>query len=1006
MINCWYEAGALQLRRTLFAWHEPSFHGAFIAVVRRDDRWGLTVSPLAMLELFADSTALSEVQWCWEGQGAEIAKAAGPLRELLRQGWWRPDYEAWRSGRSGWRLEEGAVQPVREAAPSLAWLDDWASAAIDELIEQTPQMRELWLKMQQAYPLLAAEATKVKRSAKGGDRTSRPVEAADQAAKTRSGAVLIEDERDWLEAVGWWSVSRRLRAALRLLEPENDAGFWSLGLLLQPMQGGSPGLPLDPADPESMALLPSDWQEHWSEVERDLAKMARIAPVLAPERVLVAGTAVSEPDPSPHFLANRKWLLDDDAAWTFLSEQSGPLIEAGFSLFLPRWWEEIQRQSARLKVQTRSSAGSAADPLLGLDQLVQFDWKLAIGDIDLDEREFVDLVEKGRQLVRVRDRWIRLDLKRWRPLLASLRKTQKGLSLGQALQLYWGTPPSDWAQWLAPEEGQELSDEQGESKAPEGADFSGARNENGETTDGTDQVSLALKVELDGPLRQLADELTGTARLTPLAPPPSFQGSLRPYQQLGSAWLLFLRRFGLGGCLADDMGLGKTIQWIAYLLHVKEKEAPGRPSLLVCSTSVIGNWQKELARFAPSLRMHIHYGSNRYRGDAFRDLSAEADLVITTYTLAQMDQEDIASVAWDCLCLDEAQNIKNVYTKQSAAVRVFPARHRVALTGTPMENRLTELWSIMDFLNPGYLGGLTEFNRRFVQSIERKNDADALDRLQRLVRPFLLRREKGDPAIELELPEKLESKEYIQLTAEQASLYESVLQAAMEKIEESTGIARRGAILSTLTQLKQLCNHPTLLLKEGKASVLRGRSHKVERLVEMVEELRQEGERCLVFTQYVETGHLLKETLEAALGEEVLFLHGGTPASQREKMIERFQQSDPSPGKGCGVFLLSLKAGGTGLNLTAANHVFHVDRWWNPAVENQATDRAYRIGQSRNVHVHKFITLGTLEERIDEMIERKQGLSEEVIGGGEQWLTELSTSELRDIFALRRQWVD
>jgi SNF2 family DNA or RNA helicase len=359
-------------------------------------------------------------------------------------------------------------------------------------------------------------------------------------------------------------------------------------------------------------------------------------------------------------------------------------------------------------------------------------------------------------------------------------------------------------------------------------------------------------------------------------------------------------------------------------------------------------------------------------------------------------------VEWDSICLDEAQNIKNAYTKQAAAVRKFKGRHRIAMTGTPMENRLTELWSLFDFINPGYLGSSKEFSRSFIRTIEKKGDAADISRVQRLIRPFLLRRVKSDPAIELDLPEKQEQKEYIPLTVEQASLYESVLEDLFNKLENSEGMARRGLILSTLSRLKQICDHPALFLKEGPLENISTGSKKVERLLEMIAELRQQGDRCLIFTQFIRMGQLLQEVILKELGEESYYLHGGTPRKDRDEMVARFQDTDTN---NFNIFILSLKAGGLGLNLTAANHVFHFDRWWNPAVENQATDRSHRIGQNRHVMVHKFISLGTMEERIDEVLERKSGLNEQIIGASEAWVTEISTSELRELFSLRKEWV-
>ncbi|UJF36519.1 DEAD/DEAH box helicase [Paenibacillus hexagrammi] len=454
------------------------------------------------------------------------------------------------------------------------------------------------------------------------------------------------------------------------------------------------------------------------------------------------------------------------------------------------------------------------------------------------------------------------------------------------------------------------------------------------------------------------------------------------------------------------MGLGKTIQWITYLLSVKEWEKPETPSLLVCPTSVLGNWQMELKRFAPTLNVHLHYGPQRLKGDAFKENLKDIDLVLTSYTLSHLDEAELSAISWNSICLDEAQNIKNAYTKQASAIRRLDGYHRIALTGTPIENRLTELWSIFDFANPGYLGTIREFTHRYVNAIERTRDTDTINKVQKLIRPFLLRRVKKDPAIQLDLPEKNESKTFVSLTAEQGSLYENYIQDMFERLDKLSAMERRGLILAALTKLKQVCNHPALMLKEGLAAPWSGCSNKLERLLEMVQELRQEGDKCLIFTQFVETGHLLQHVLQQELSEPVLFLHGGTSKTARDEMIAHFQDASVPAAEQRSIFILSLKAGGIGLNLTAANHVFHYDRWWNPAVENQATDRAFRIGQTRHVQVHKFVTLGTLEERIDEMIERKLGLSQQIVGTGENWITELTTDELRDLFSLRREWVE
>jgi len=415
--------------------------------------------------------------------------------------------------------------------------------------------------------------------------------------------------------------------------------------------------------------------------------------------------------------------------------------------------------------------------------------------------------------------------------------------------------------------------------------------------------------------------------------------------------------------------------------------------------SIVGNWHRELQRFAPSLKVMIHHGHERLSGEAFVEEAKQHDVVITTYSLALRDKEHLSAIEWEYVVVDEAQNIKNESAKQTQAIKNLNARHRIALTGTPVENRLSELWSIMEFLNPGYLGSGTDFRKKFSIPIERYHDADRAETLKRVIQPFVLRRLKTDKSIIADLPDKMEMKVFCNLTQEQASLYEAVVKEMIEKIEQSDGIERKGLVLSTLLKLKQVCNHPAHFVADG--SSLPGRSGKLARLEEMLEEALAAGDKALIFTQFAEMGTMLRHHLQERLGCEVLFLHGGTPKKQRDAMVQRFQEDK----RGAPLFILSLKAGGVGLNLTAANHVFHFDRWWNPAVENQATDRAFRIGQQRNVQVHKFVCVGTLEERIDQMIEQKKVLAESIVGAGENWLTEMSTAQLKELFTLSREAV-
>jgi non-specific serine/threonine protein kinase len=428
--------------------------------------------------------------------------------------------------------------------------------------------------------------------------------------------------------------------------------------------------------------------------------------------------------------------------------------------------------------------------------------------------------------------------------------------------------------------------------------------------------------------------------------------------------------------------------------------------------SLVGNWQREAAKFAPALRVHVHHGAERAQGKRFTQAVEAADLVVTTYALAARDAAALRKIEWHRIVVDEAQAIKNAATRQAVAVRSLPARHKVAVTGTPVENRLADLWAIMEFANPGLLGPAAEFKRAYAEPIQRLGDEQAAERLRRLTAPFVLRRLKTDKSIISDLPEKLEMEVVCNLTAEQATLYQAVVDEALAAIEGSDGIERRGLVLASMTKLKQVCNHPAQLLRDG--SRLEGRSGKLARLVEIVEEILAAGEKALLFTQYAEFGGALQSYLTGRFGREVLYLHGGVPKSDRDAMVRRFQAGERSgrpasslraADSGPALFVLSLRAGGTGLTLTAANHVIHVDRWWNPAVEDQATDRAYRIGQERDVQVRKFVCAGTIEEKISAMIRDKRDLAERIVGTGEGWLTELSTAQLRDLFTLDKSAV-
>lgn len=756
-------------------------------------------------------------------------------------------------------------------------------------------------------------------------------------------AVSLDTLRRELDAWQRDAVGGSVRASFRLVEPATDGfldpatsglnaggGTWRVEFGLQPAD--QPGLHVDAARIwHEPAAVPGPAIPQ----ETLLAELGR-ASRLWPELDTALRTA------TPEALE-----LDAVGAHRFLRDGAPVLHAAGFAVLLPSWWQRpSSRLGARLQAHSRTAPGTVAGAGggVGLDALVDYHWEVSLGDQPLTAEELESLAALKSPLVRLRGRWVELDPKRLAAGLRLLRSTGE-LTVGDLLRLGLSDPAAD--------------------------------------------ALPVLEVAADG---ALGDLLAGTVerQLTPMDTAPSFQGVLRPYQRRGLAWLSFLQSLGLGGVLADDMGLGKTVQLLALLAG----DPPGAgPTLLVCPMSLVGNWQREAATFTPGVRVHVHHGAERARGPAFAAAVHAADLVLTTYTVAARDAVDLAGIDWHRVVVDEAQAIKNASTRQAEAVRALPARHRIAVTGTPVENRLADLWSIMQFANPGLLGPAAAFKKRYAEPIERHGDAAAAERLRRITGPFVLRRLKTDSSIISDLPEKLEMEVVCNLTAEQAALYRAVVDDMLAQIESSDGIERRGLVLAAMTRLKQVCNHPAQLLRDG--SALAGRSGKLARLEETLDEVLAAGEKALLFTQYAEFGGMLRGHLSARFGRETLFLHGGVGKADRDAMVTRFQAPDGPP-----LFVLSLKAGGTGLTLTAANHVVHVDRWWNPAVEDQATDRAFRIGQQRRVQVRKFVCAGTVEEKVAALIADKRRLASTVVGTGEQWVTELSTAQLRDLFQL------
>ncbi|MEU5887055.1 DEAD/DEAH box helicase [Streptomyces sp. NPDC047461] len=684
------------------------------------------------------------------------------------------------------------------------------------------------------------------------------------------------------------------------------------------------------ADPTLVADAAALWSGEADAVFGPRARVDAALAVRRAARVWAPLDRLAEQD-VPDVLA-----LSEEELGDLLGVAATRLAAAGVAVHWPR--DLAQDLSAAAVV--RSAPGSATDGtgFFESEELLQFRWQLALGGDPLSEAEMDALAEAHRPVVRLRDQWVLVDP----ALVRKARKRELGL--------------------LDPVDALSVA-------------LTGSAEVDGETVEAVPVGALAV----------LRDRLTAGVR--PAEPPPGLHATLRDYQLRGLAWLDLMTSLGLGGCLADDMGLGKTITVIA--LHLKR--ARHEPTLVICPASLLGNWQREITRFAPGVPVRRFHGPDR----TLEDL--DGGFVLTTYGTMRSAAPRLAEQRWGMVVADEAQHVKNPYSATAKALRTIPTPARVALSGTPVENNLSELWALLDWTTPGLLGPLKSFRARHARAVENGEDEEAVRRLARLVRPFLLRRKKSDPGIVPELPPKTETDHPVPLTREQASLYEAVVRESLLAIETAEGIARRGLVLKLLGALKQICDHPALYLKEEAkaADRLAVRSGKLALLDELLDTLLAEDGSALVFTQYVGMARLITAHLtDRAVPVELL--HGGTPVPERERMVDRFQ-SGATP-----VLVLSLKAAGTGLNLTRAGHVVHFDRWWNPAVEEQATDRAYRIGQTQPVQVHRLITEGTVEDRIAEMLEAKRALADAILGSGEAALTELTDRELSDLVSLRR----
>ena len=923
---------------------------------------------------------------------ADVAARVVPIRSAARAlaalpkdwpGWQRPGDSvlAW-SVAAKLALEHvaaGHLVPMLRAAGPGEGVAYWRMAAVDDgrlarlaaalpaaahALRRDEDDQTLW----PGFDLLAAFCDAVADCCARTTGAAPAALAVTKALKTRT----VDWRRDWLaaltgdepvialpddtvvDAVATWASalvnnggSAEAQLCLQLHTPSVQAAGqdpetpWPLAYHLQAADDPSLMVPADQVwatGTASMKLLGRRLGDPQESLTRGLAEAARLFPPI--------DASLSEQRPTG-------LSLTPGQASDFLAHGAAAMTAAGLGVVLPAELtaKGARRLRARLRVGqpvTDPGAGIADRGLSG-ESLKQFRWEAAIGEDTLSAAEFAEIVALKQPLVLWKGQWVRLDAEDL-PKLADLVGRTGTLSGVEALAVA-----------LA-----------GHHETPQFGE---------------------VEVITEGPLRELVDRLRAADRnREPYL--KDIQATLRDYQRRGVAWLQRMGELGLGALLADDMGLGKTLQTIS-LLAGRDGD---RPHLVVCPTSVVGNWERELARFAPYLPVIRHHGAQR--PTVVEDFKP-GSVAITSYGLLRRDADLLTDVAWDVVVLDEAQQIKNHAAQAARAAKRMRAATRVALTGTPVENRLSELWSIMDFTNPGLLGPFTRFKDRYAVPIERWRDPDAAATLRRIVAPFMLRRVKTDRSVAADLPPKIESTVACTLTREQATLYQATVKTLLDDEGLGEGFTRQGRVLKLLTALKQICNHPAQYL--GEPGPLPGRSGKLARATEMLAEVVASDERALIFTQYREMGELLAKHLATTLHlPKVPFLHGGVDRKARDALVEAFQTDDTAPP----LLIVSLKAGGTGLNLTRASHVLHYDRWWNPAVEDQATDRAHRIGQTATVNVHKLVTGGTLEERIATMLEEKRALADAVVGTGETWLAELGDDELRALVRLSTEDVE
>ncbi|MFC5466418.1 DEAD/DEAH box helicase [Lederbergia graminis] len=899
----------------LFLWHEESFYGSFIEISSFQGHMGIELDSYGTLTLLGHEHFSSLIDWQWSELTDTLLAVSSIMLETIQEGHFLPSFQD----------EEEHV--VMWKVPDVIW-EEFPPEFWEQPFHDTTLRKFATSFYHHALNTYLQRHLDKK-------QLSERLEELKESTLTADELEAYFDEERWQEWIGMKEENLPFSMGIRLSEPEEDDQPWIIETILRDKKNPDKIYPFS-----NRKKLLKRYEPYVEVVEKEEARWQMLFPWLT----------------GPDGLVQE---LDEVSAWEFLTDASEKLLTLGIEILLPSWWEAMRAANMTVKARVKQTGTNYRPSFVGLDAMLNFDWRLSMNGAELTEEEFQDLLNQQRRLVKVRGQWVKLDPKMIAHIQSLMQHAkEEGLRMRDIFTLG------------AEDEDQALSVDEFDPRA-----------------------FAQIKIELNQSLKKMLRQLNTVSEIPVIDIPHNLDGQLRHYQQLGLNWLVFLRQFGFGACLADDMGLGKTIQLIAYLLHVKNEKLSDKPALIICPTSVLGNWQRELERFAPSLNVVLHYGTNRAKEESFEASIKDADVVLTSYGLSHLDFDEFSTIEWSTIALDEAQNIKNAETKQSRAIRKLKGEHHIALTGTPMENRLAELWAIFDFINHGYLGTFGQFQRNYIAPIEKDNSEAKIRELQQLIKPFLLRRTKKDPEVELNLPDKLEQKEYCALTAEQAALYEDLVQDTFSKIETLSMFARKGLILQMLNRLKQLCNHPALFLKEEAPDNLVARSNKLATLVELADSIIENEEACIIFTQYLGMGRMIVQILEERYNITVPFLNGSMPKAQRDDFVARFQNGEFP------FFLLSLKAGGTGLNLTAANHVIHYDRWWNPAVENQATDRAYRIGQNRFVHVHKFITTGTLEEKIDLMLEKKQALNEEIIRS-DQWVTELSNDELRHLLAL------